>query len=96
MCLQCMEFFDLPKQTNEYVEHLLSKHKIVITDIELIVDLKRYLISHFLLFQFTVILNIGVTVWQKMLKSKTCFRKLCPRKENVYLVGYSFFILYVM
>lgn len=43
MCLQCMEFFDLPDQTKEYVEHLLGKHKIVITDITLIVDLKRYI-----------------------------------------------------
>lgn len=43
MCLNCLEFFDLPKQTTEYVQHLLDKHKIVVTDIELIVDLKRYI-----------------------------------------------------
>jgi len=43
MCLNCLEFFDLPKQTAEYVQHLLDKHKIVVTDIELIVDLKRYI-----------------------------------------------------
>jgi hypothetical protein len=42
MCLNCLEFFDLPKQTSDYVQHLLDKHKIVVTDIELIVDLKRY------------------------------------------------------
>ncbi len=41
MCLGCLEFFDLPGQTRQYVDHLLSEHRIVITDIELIVDLKR-------------------------------------------------------
>lgn len=41
MCLGCLEFFDLPSQTSAYVEHLLEKHKIVIADIELIVDVKR-------------------------------------------------------
>lgn len=42
MCLGCLEFFDLPKETEAYVSHLLDHHRIVITDIELIVDLKRY------------------------------------------------------
>lgn len=41
MCLGCLEFFDLPTQTPDYVGHLLEKHRIVVTDIELIVDLKR-------------------------------------------------------
>ena len=38
MCLQCMEFFDLPRQTADYVQHLLDTHRIVVTDIELIVE----------------------------------------------------------
>ncbi|VDP35396.1 unnamed protein product [Soboliphyme baturini] len=41
MCLQCLEFFDVSKATESYVAHLLQKHKIVISDIKLIVDLKR-------------------------------------------------------
>lgn len=41
-CLQCLEFFDLPKETPKFVEHLLEKHEIVINDIDSIVDLKRY------------------------------------------------------
>uniref|UniRef100_A0A915JQT3 Uncharacterized protein n=1 Tax=Romanomermis culicivorax TaxID=13658 RepID=A0A915JQT3_ROMCU len=41
MCLSCMEFFDLPAETTKYVKHLLENHKLVIEDIELIVDLKR-------------------------------------------------------
>ncbi|KRY87627.1 Zinc finger protein [Trichinella pseudospiralis] len=42
MCLMCLEFFDLPKDTSLYAKHLLKLHKIVITEMDLIVDLKRY------------------------------------------------------
>ncbi|KRX87343.1 Zinc finger protein [Trichinella pseudospiralis] len=42
MCLMCLEFFDLPKDTSLYARHLLKLHKIVITEMDLIVDLKRY------------------------------------------------------
>ncbi|KRX21585.1 Zinc finger protein, partial [Trichinella nelsoni] len=42
MCLMCLEFFDLPKDTSLYAKHLLKMHKIVITEMDLIVDLKRY------------------------------------------------------
>jgi hypothetical protein len=43
MCLGCLEFFDVPKDTDKYAEHLLKEHKIVINDMHQIVDLKRYI-----------------------------------------------------
>ncbi|KRX87344.1 Malignant T-cell-amplified sequence 1 [Trichinella pseudospiralis] len=36
MCLMCLEFFDLPKDTSLYARHLLKLHKIVITEMDLI------------------------------------------------------------
>ncbi|KHJ40616.1 zinc finger, C2H2 type [Trichuris suis] len=43
MCLKCLEFFDLPKETDSYAKHLIDRHRIVIADIDLIVDLKKYI-----------------------------------------------------
>ncbi|KRY54627.1 Malignant T-cell-amplified sequence 1, partial [Trichinella britovi] len=48
MCLMCLEFFDLPKDTSLYAKHLLKMHKIVITEMDLIVDLKRSQLIHHL------------------------------------------------
>ncbi|KRZ15250.1 Malignant T-cell-amplified sequence 1 [Trichinella zimbabwensis] len=48
MCLMCLEFFDLPKDTSLYAKHLLKLHKIVITEMDLIVDLKRSQLIHHL------------------------------------------------
>lgn len=53
MCLNCFDFYDLPNQTDQYVTHLLEKHRIIVTDIELIVDLKRFID----LIDFLLILN---------------------------------------
>uniref|UniRef100_A0A5S6R1Z8 C2H2-type domain-containing protein n=1 Tax=Trichuris muris TaxID=70415 RepID=A0A5S6R1Z8_TRIMR len=43
MCLKCLEFFDIPKETESYARHLIDRHKIVIADIGLIADLKKYI-----------------------------------------------------
>uniref|UniRef100_A0A914CNH5 C2H2-type domain-containing protein n=1 Tax=Acrobeloides nanus TaxID=290746 RepID=A0A914CNH5_9BILA len=42
MCLSCLEFFDLPDQIDRFTEHLLKEHHIVVEEMELIVDPKRY------------------------------------------------------
>uniref|UniRef100_A0A914VV17 C2H2-type domain-containing protein n=1 Tax=Plectus sambesii TaxID=2011161 RepID=A0A914VV17_9BILA len=43
MCVSCLQFFDLPSMVEQFTGHLLSEHHIVVTEIELIVDLKRYI-----------------------------------------------------
>lgn len=42
MCLSCLQFFDLPEQMDQFEEHLLKEHKIVVSEMGLIVDPKRY------------------------------------------------------
>lgn len=56
MCVSCLQFFNLPEQMEEFKEyvliiccvyfnclrHLLKEHKIIISELELIVDPKRY------------------------------------------------------
>uniref|UniRef100_A0A915PQN3 C2H2-type domain-containing protein n=1 Tax=Setaria digitata TaxID=48799 RepID=A0A915PQN3_9BILA len=42
MCLSCLQFFDLPEHLRQFSEHLLDEHHIVIVEIDLIVDPKRY------------------------------------------------------
>ncbi|ETN72396.1 hypothetical protein NECAME_13887 [Necator americanus] len=42
MCLSCLQFFDLPDQMEPFEEHLLKEHKIVVSEMGLIVDPKRY------------------------------------------------------
>ncbi|EPB68475.1 hypothetical protein ANCCEY_12439 [Ancylostoma ceylanicum] len=42
MCLSCLQFFDLPEQVEPFEEHLLKEHKIVVSEMGLIVDPKRY------------------------------------------------------
>ncbi|KAM3717344.1 Zinc finger protein [Dirofilaria immitis] len=42
MCLSCLQFFDLPEHLAQFSEHLLDEHHIVIVEIDLIVDPKRY------------------------------------------------------
>ena len=42
MCVSCLEFFDLPDQILAFKKHLLNEHKIVISELEAIVDPKRY------------------------------------------------------
>lgn len=43
MCLSCLQFFDLPEQMDSFAEHLLMEHKIIVQEIGLIVDPKRYI-----------------------------------------------------
>lgn len=43
MCISCLQFFDLPDQLSKFANHLLDEHKIVVTEMELIVDPKRYI-----------------------------------------------------
>ncbi|CAJ0954668.1 unnamed protein product, partial [Mesorhabditis belari] len=43
MCLSCLQFFDLPDQVENFTEHLLKEHKIVVQEMNLIVDPKRYI-----------------------------------------------------
>uniref|UniRef100_A0AC34R469 C2H2-type domain-containing protein n=1 Tax=Panagrolaimus sp. JU765 TaxID=591449 RepID=A0AC34R469_9BILA len=43
MCLACLEFFNLPDDISKFTEHLLKEHKIVVEEMELIVDPKRYI-----------------------------------------------------
>lgn len=43
MCLSCLQFFDLPDQVDSFAEHLLKEHKIVVQEMNLIVDPKRYI-----------------------------------------------------
>ncbi|VDM58828.1 unnamed protein product [Angiostrongylus costaricensis] len=43
MCLSCLQFFDLPEQMDRFEEHLLKEHKIVVSEMGLIVDPKRYI-----------------------------------------------------
>ncbi|VDM72905.1 unnamed protein product [Strongylus vulgaris] len=43
MCLSCLQFFDLPDQMEPFEEHLLKEHKIVVSEMGLIVDPKRYI-----------------------------------------------------
>ncbi|KAK0418962.1 hypothetical protein QR680_013875 [Steinernema hermaphroditum] len=43
MCLSCLEFFDLPEMIGKFSEHLLHEHHIVVSEMELIVDPKRYI-----------------------------------------------------
>lgn len=42
MCLSCLQFFNLPDEIAKFADHLLDEHKIVIEDVGLIVDPKRY------------------------------------------------------
>ncbi|VDN01388.1 unnamed protein product [Thelazia callipaeda] len=42
MCLSCLQFFDFPEHHDVFSEHLLNEHHIVIVEMNLIVDLKRY------------------------------------------------------
>ncbi|KAI6218039.1 C2H2-type domain-containing protein [Aphelenchoides fujianensis] len=42
MCLSCLQFFDLPELIEKFSEHLLTEHQIVIEEVDLIVDPKRY------------------------------------------------------
>jgi len=42
MCLSCLQFFDLPDLIEAFSEHLLKEHQIVIEEVDLIVDPKRY------------------------------------------------------
>ncbi|KAL3985305.1 C2H2 type zinc-finger (2 copies) family protein [Acanthocheilonema viteae] len=42
MCLSCLQFFDLPEHLTQFSDHLLDDHHIVIVEIDLIVDPKRY------------------------------------------------------
>lgn len=42
MCLSCLQFFDLPSMVEEFAKHLLESHHIVVVEMGLIVDLKRY------------------------------------------------------
>ncbi|CAB3397731.1 unnamed protein product [Caenorhabditis bovis] len=43
MCLSCLQFFDLPDQIPKFADHLLKEHKIVVSEMHLIVDPKRYI-----------------------------------------------------
>lgn len=43
MCLSCLQFFDLPDQVGQFTDHLLNEHKIVVSEMHLIVDPKRYI-----------------------------------------------------
>ncbi|CAK5012968.1 unnamed protein product [Meloidogyne enterolobii] len=42
MCLKCLQFFQLPEMMDSFSTHLLNEHKVVIDDMDIIVDLKRY------------------------------------------------------
>jgi hypothetical protein len=42
MCLSCLQFFDLPDLIDKFADHLLNEHQIVIEEVDLIVDPKRY------------------------------------------------------
>uniref|UniRef100_A0A914L3P9 C2H2-type domain-containing protein n=2 Tax=Meloidogyne incognita group TaxID=654580 RepID=A0A914L3P9_MELIC len=42
MCLKCLQFFQLPEMMDSFSTHLLNEHKVVIDDMNIIVDLKRY------------------------------------------------------
>ncbi|GMT11347.1 hypothetical protein PFISCL1PPCAC_2644 [Pristionchus fissidentatus] len=43
MCLSCLQFFDLPEDLEKFTSHLLSEHHIVVSEMGLIVDPKRYI-----------------------------------------------------
>ena len=43
MCLSCLQFFDLPEQIQLFADHLLKEHRIVVSEMNLIVDPKRYI-----------------------------------------------------
>jgi len=43
MCIKCLNFFDLPDEVQKFSDHLLSEHQIVVEEMELIVDPKRYI-----------------------------------------------------
>ncbi|MFH4982278.1 hypothetical protein AB6A40_008987 [Gnathostoma spinigerum] len=43
MCLSCLQFFDLPDFMDEFANHLLKEHHIVVVEMDLIVDPKRYI-----------------------------------------------------
>ncbi|GMS80720.1 hypothetical protein PENTCL1PPCAC_2895 [Pristionchus entomophagus] len=43
MCLSCLHFFDLPEDLEKFTDHLLTEHHIVVSEMELIVDPKRYI-----------------------------------------------------
>lgn len=45
MCLSCLQFFDLPDLIDQFSEHLLKEHQIVIEEVNLIVDPKRYVLG---------------------------------------------------
>jgi len=42
MCLSCLQFFELPELIENFADHLLTEHQIVIEEASLIVDPKRY------------------------------------------------------
>lgn len=43
MCVSCLQFFDLPELIDKFADHLLKEHQIVVEEVELIVDPKRYI-----------------------------------------------------
>jgi len=70
MCLSCLEFFNLPDDIPRFSEHLLKEHNIVVEEMELIVDPKRY-IEHWR---------------QRFAKDKieSIFPKIVPDEKNPY------------
>uniref|UniRef100_A0AC34FPX8 Uncharacterized protein n=1 Tax=Panagrolaimus sp. ES5 TaxID=591445 RepID=A0AC34FPX8_9BILA len=70
MCLKCLQFFDLPEEVPKFSDHLLAEHQIVIEELALIVDPKRY-IEHWR---------------QRLAKDDiaTIFPKITPDEKNPY------------
>ena len=70
MCIKCLEFFDLPEEVPKFADHLLAEHQIVVEEMELIVDPKRY-IEHWR---------------QRLAKDDigTVFPKIVPDEKNPY------------
>jgi hypothetical protein len=70
MCLKCLNFFDLPEEVPKFSDHLLAEHQIVIEELALIVDPKRY-IEHWR---------------QRLAKDDiaTIFPKIVPDEKNPY------------
>jgi len=43
MCLSCLQFFELPELIEKFADHLLKEHQIIVEEVDLIVDPKRYI-----------------------------------------------------
>jgi len=93
MCLQCLEFFNLPEMLTPFTEHLLKEHCIVVEEMDLIVDPKRYVGHHVSILILTPPI-LQIEFWRQQFAKKsidTIFPKIYPREGDAYFGKTEYF-----